>query len=191
MRTTLLSMFMIAGLTMAAQTTHNLDWFIGISASEASITIDEGDTVIWTLTDTAPHTVTSDGGSTETFDSGTLSAGSTFSYTFTVAGVNPYHCNFHSGMTGVITVEDLGVEEKSIRNFSMSPNPASTEISIGLPTRIENARVVVFNLLGERIYKVPFDALNTTINVSAWSDGVYLVKVTNGSLSQTKRFIKN
>jgi len=87
-----------------AQTTHNLDWYTGISSGDASLTIDAGDTVIWTFTDGAPHSVTSDTGSNETFDSGTLPASSTYQYTFTEAGVNDYHCEVHPSMVGTITV---------------------------------------------------------------------------------------
>lgn len=87
-----------------AQTTYNLDWYTDISSEDASLIIDAGDTVIWTFTDGAPHSVTSDTGSNETFDSGTLDAGSTYQYTFTEAGVNDYHCEVHPSMVGTITV---------------------------------------------------------------------------------------
>ena len=60
-----------------------------------------GTTVTWTNKDGTNHTVTSDDGA---FDSGTLRRGSSFSFTFTEAGTFTYHCNFHSGMTGGITV---------------------------------------------------------------------------------------
>ena len=95
-----------------AQTTHNLDWSMGISSADASLTIDAGDTVIWTFTDTAPHSVTSDTGSNETFDSGTLGAGSTYQYTFTEEGVNDYHCEVHPSMVGTITVNAAAVEDQ-------------------------------------------------------------------------------
>jgi plastocyanin len=54
------------------------------------------------------HTVTADDGS---FDSGTLSSGKSFSYTFNTAGDFPYHCTFHGGpggegMAGTVTVTE-------------------------------------------------------------------------------------
>lgn len=63
-----------------------------------------GDTVKWVITDTqnAPHTVTSDDGST--FDSGSKNTNETFSFTFTKAGTYSYHCTFHANMLGKITV---------------------------------------------------------------------------------------
>lgn len=67
------------------------------------ITINVGDTVTWTNTDAAPHTVTSDTG---VFDSGTLtSGGGPFSFTFNSAGTFPYHCAIHPFMTGSVVVQ--------------------------------------------------------------------------------------
>lgn len=65
----------------------------------ASITIPRGTTVTWTQEDSVPHTVTGTG-----FDSGSLSQGETFSYTFNERGTFNYACSIHSGMSGTITV---------------------------------------------------------------------------------------
>ncbi|MBI2610766.1 cupredoxin domain-containing protein [Candidatus Kaiserbacteria bacterium] len=66
-----------------------------------NITIQVGDTITWTNTDSVSHTVTSDNGF---FDSGTMAPGTVFSRTFTAPGTYPYHCIFHNGMVGTITV---------------------------------------------------------------------------------------
>jgi plastocyanin len=60
-----------------------------------------GTSVTWGNTGQANHTTTSD---TALWDSGTLSSSQTFSRTFATAGVFPYHCTIHTGMTGTITV---------------------------------------------------------------------------------------
>lgn len=66
------------------------------------ITVNVGTTVTWTNTGSASHTVTADDGS---FDSGTLSSGSTFSQPFTKAGTYAYHCKIHSSMTATVIVQ--------------------------------------------------------------------------------------
>lgn len=105
MKKTVLVFALFAAIGLNAQQTHNLNWFFGITPAQASITIEPGDTVIWTFTDAMPHSVTSDTGSTETFDSG-IQTGGTYSYTFTQIGTNPYFCVPHGqSMTGVITVQ--------------------------------------------------------------------------------------
>jgi len=65
------------------------------------ISIAVGDTVTWTNEDGTTHTVTADD---DSFDSGNLSSGDTFSQTFDEAGEFTYHCNIHSSMTGTVTV---------------------------------------------------------------------------------------
>ena len=65
------------------------------------LTINVGDTVIWTNNDDSPHTVTADD---DEFNSGNLAEGATWSYTFTEAGTYDYHCNYHGSMTGSVSV---------------------------------------------------------------------------------------
>lgn len=73
----------------------------GFAFNPATITIEKGTTVTWTQSDTAPHTVTENG---NVFDSGRLTQGQTFSYTFNVAGTFEYHCSIHPSMKGKVIV---------------------------------------------------------------------------------------
>ena len=82
-------------------TTHYID-IQGYAFSPSSITINVGDTIVWTNYDSASHTVTSNDG---TFDSGGISTGNTFSFTFTSAGTFNYYCAPHPNMTGSVTVQ--------------------------------------------------------------------------------------
>jgi plastocyanin len=66
----------------------------------ATLTAKAGQEITWTNTGDASHTVTFDGGP----DSGTLTAGVTFKNAFAAAGTFNYKCNFHSQMTGTVTV---------------------------------------------------------------------------------------
>lgn len=67
-----------------------------------TITISPGTTVTWTNMDSAPHTVTT----RETlFDSGRMSTGDTFSYTFEQSGTYEYYCTIHPYMVATIIVE--------------------------------------------------------------------------------------
>ena len=75
---------------------------------ESDITVGIGTTVTWTNDDTAAHTVTSGtptDGPDEAFDSGIITAGSTFENTFEEAGDYDYFCIVHPWMTGKVTVE--------------------------------------------------------------------------------------
>lgn len=85
----------------------------------AEITIAKGETVTWTNVSDVPHTVTADPAKAndashvrlpdgaETFDSGMIDPGGTFSRTFDVPGRYTYFCIPHeaAGMVGEIVVE--------------------------------------------------------------------------------------
>jgi len=192
MKTKLLfSLFLIGIISVNAQTTHNLDWRIGIGTN-LDLTIDDGDTVIWTWTDSAPHTVTNKSGSVEIFDSGNITGnGMTYSKTFTVVGTNPYQCNFHPGsMSGIITVNSsLSIDDAlSLNNFSIAPNPAQSYIKLNSSSQLIINSVKIFDLLGKEIYSET--KLEDQISISNFSKGVYIIKVSSLGKTKTKRFVK-
>lgn len=60
-----------------------------------------GTKVRWTNKDVVNHTIVSDSG---TFNSGTLSPGQSFSFTFNKLGSVNYHCTIHPAMKGLIII---------------------------------------------------------------------------------------
>jgi plastocyanin len=66
--------------------------------------VNVGGTVVWWNNSHGTHTVTSDVGSPEVFDSNNVMLGSTFSHTFNTAGTFTYHCKIHTTMHGTIVV---------------------------------------------------------------------------------------
>lgn len=93
-----LAMFALsANVTRAAEpiTIRNFAFAPGNFAAVA------GDTITWNNLDTAPHTVTADGGQ---FNSGNIVQNGSFSFRFATAGTFAYHCDLHPTMTGVVTV---------------------------------------------------------------------------------------
>jgi len=69
----------------------------------AELTINVGDTVIWTNKDSVKHTVTSDSG--DELGSELLSKDKSYSHTFNSKGEFGYHCTPHSYMKGKIVVK--------------------------------------------------------------------------------------
>ena len=73
----------------------------------SSVSINKGDTVRWTNSDTAAHTVTSgtpDGGPDGVFDSSLVMAGNNYEYTFDQSGSVDYFCMVHPWMQGIVQV---------------------------------------------------------------------------------------
>lgn len=78
------------------------------------VTIAPGDTVNWTFSGEAPHTVTADDGS---FDSGEMTTGD-FSMRFDEVGTYRYYCALHGGpggegMSALVVVEGSGDGEEA------------------------------------------------------------------------------
>lgn len=68
----------------------------------ADVTVNVGDTVVWTNEDSAPHTVESTDG---TLRSDELSNGDKYEHKFTKAGKFSYICGIHPSMKGSVTVQ--------------------------------------------------------------------------------------
>lgn len=68
----------------------------------AGSTITKGTRIVWTNTDTMPHSVTAND---QQFDSGAIAPGKSFEWTADTAGTIAYHCIFHPSMTGTLTVK--------------------------------------------------------------------------------------
>jgi hypothetical protein len=75
-------------------------------------------------------------------------------------------------------------------DFIISPNPAEDKLNIKLLSANENVKLEVFDVLGKLIYKGEITQLESSVNISNWKSGVYLVRVSNNKTTQTKRFIK-
>lgn len=65
-----------------------------------SITIHQGDTVVWTNNDSVGHQIV--GGP---INGPVISNGQTYSFTFNTTGTFDYHCAIHPSMTGTIVVQ--------------------------------------------------------------------------------------
>ncbi|MHA2405009.1 MAG: plastocyanin/azurin family copper-binding protein [Candidatus Kariarchaeaceae archaeon] len=112
--------------------------------------------VEWRNRDGVIHTSTSDNG---VWDSGPLAEDETYTYTFTLEGVYPYHCSPHPWMVDTIVVGNpTGVDDQPSSipaEFKLSqnyPNPfnARTAIEYALP-QDSHVRIVIYNLLGQNI----------------------------------------
>ncbi|MCF7561381.1 T9SS type A sorting domain-containing protein [Sabulilitoribacter multivorans] len=190
MKTKLLTLFFLGIMSISAQTTHNLNWQIGMGTN-VDLTIDVGDTVIWTWTDNFAHTVTSLAGSAENFNSGSITGnGMTYSKVFTVEGSNPYECSFHPlSMAGTITVQNsLSINDFQTKGFSISPNPAKSFININLPINVLIDEVKIFNLLGKQVYFSSI--LEEEMDVTSLPNGLYFISISSEGILKTKKIIK-
>ena len=118
------------------------------------------------------------------------------SYTYNAPGTYEVCLTTYDGENacGVIcqdvNVFPLGVSDVKSRSFSIYPNPSVSELNITMNQADSKTNVTVYNILGKQILSQQLTGFTSKINISQWNVGVYLVKVTNDSGTQTKRFVK-
>lgn len=180
MKRKILLIALMASFSANAQTTHMIDWFMGVQSAETTITIDEGDTVTWTWQDNLPHTVTSTGG-TETFNSGSKTGmGQTFTHTFNTEGATTYHCNVHPSMQGTITVEaTMAVNNNVLAELKFYPNPVNNIFTLTAASNID--KVEVYDMNGRLLMLSEIPNPTVKIYMDNFNPGTYFVKATVGN----------
>lgn len=95
------------------------------------------------------------------------------------------------GVTANVTLSTPEFESE-IREFSIYPNPSSSTMNIGLPALVEGLKVEVYDILGKKVYSDNISTLSTSVDVSQWNSGMFLVKLSSveDNVSLTKRFVK-
>lgn len=90
-----------------------------------------GATVTFTNADQVPHVVSGVGWGSQSYDTGMLTVGQSRSERFTAAGIYPYMCFLHPGMSGAIVVGDATTvgapvsAPQAIASVTPSPTPAA------------------------------------------------------------------
>lgn len=170
----------------------------------ADLEVEVGTTVRWTNNDAAPHTSTSDGG---VWNSGTLSQGETFQYTFEAEGEYPYHCDIHPAMTATVTVNtSLAADDQRPTlptAFSISqnyPNPFNPETTIKFNLeRPAQVHLAVYNVIGQVMSTLVDEHLAAGEHSVLWqgrradgteaSSGVYFYRITADAVSETRKML--
>ena len=195
-------LFLMFTVGIVAQTvnTVTIDWSFNSTPSatgnsNASRTIEIGDTVTWNWYASGTHNVKSAVSATEPFESEFFGNGGTYSKTFNSLGSNDYVCSPHSSnMFGTITVVAegaLSTSEARRLKFEMFPNPASDKVRIQLPSGAENATVEFYDSLGRLALSKKVTRINNKMDVNALSKGVYILKVFTADQIGSQKFIKN
>jgi LPXTG-motif cell wall-anchored protein len=102
-----------------------------------TITINVGDTIVWTNDGPAPHTVSAD--EADSFESGNMDKGATFSEIFDEAGTFAYYCKYHgakggTGMAGSVVVVEAAAAAPTEAPAAPTAAPAAPTAAPAAPT---------------------------------------------------------
>ena len=176
--------FMMIGLFSNAQTEHYFDWTM--QSTNQQITIDVGDTVVWTWGPGSHNLISTSG--THTFDSDYHGQGYLFSWTFNEPGVTDYTCTPHASMYGTITVNSaMSVQSNEALGLNIYPNP----VSLGYVTIKSSVsgikKIELFDVNGRVVLKTSTES--DVLNVNSISSGIYFIKLTINGVSETSKLI--
>lgn len=94
-------------------------------------------------------------------------------------------------LDNITALTSLGINDVLQPNdFKISPNPSKSKLNLLLPSSTITVKLEVFDVLGKKVMSKEVSKLSSSIDVSKWNNGVYLVRITSENGAQTKRFIK-
>ncbi len=100
------------------------------------------------------------------------------------------NARFHSA--GLLDCTPLGIDDATLSNITMSPNPATDIVTVSLTNaNFGSFEVTLTNMLGQTMQKVSAEAgaNSTTLNVANYRTGIYFVTIEVDGQSTTKKLI--
>jgi hypothetical protein len=83
--------------------------------------------------------------------------------------------------SALVNLDDLS-------EFNVFPNPASDKLYIS--TSLISAKLEIFNIAGRKIVETTFIPNGEPVDISHFESGIYLVRISNGTIAQTRKFVK-
>jgi endonuclease I/chitodextrinase len=83
----------------------------------------------------------------------------------------------------------LSIEDNKQDIFSIYPNPVKSELTIQLKLD-ESTKIEIYDILGKRVLNKTINS-TSKLNVQDIKTGIYILKITQGNTSISKRLIKN
>ncbi len=84
----------------------------------------------------------------------------------------------------------LNIQQQETTEFSLYPNPVTTNLSVGFPRGVHQATLELHSILGKRILTVQLQSNANVIDLSALASGVYLAKIMASTGTKVIKIIK-
>lgn len=81
------------------------------------------------------------------------------------------------------------LKNNAIVGFATYPNPVTNHKFTVTSTSSETKEIAIFNVLGKKVLSSSVSGVKATVDVSAISSGIYILKVTEGGKTATKKLI--
>jgi len=103
---------------------------------------------------------------------------------------------FGNGWAATYTSTITGIDQQpAINNLAIYPNPTNESVNIEFDSDInQNLNIRIYNLIGEKLYTENFEGTNgrlsKTINLSSFSNGVYVLQINGAKNIITEKIVK-
>ncbi|MBJ6368469.1 T9SS type A sorting domain-containing protein [Snuella sedimenti] len=87
-----------------------------------------------------------------------------------------------------IETATLSSKYDAIEGFSFGPNPTEGQVTFRANTVLDN--VTVYNILGKELFRKKGHSTSMEIDLSTYPSGIYIAKITSGTISQSLKIIK-
>lgn len=99
------------------------------------------------------------------------------------------------GEWGPATIKDFktlggnSVDTETISSLTVYPNPGNGIVNINM-NGANNAKIQVLDMAGRVIYTDSLNSSNTTVDISHFNNGIYIIRVQNGGQVSTTKYVK-
>ncbi len=83
----------------------------------------------------------------------------------------------------------LSIEESQQQAFTLYPNPSSGLVQIKAPEGVQDFEVHIRDIHGRKLFAQIMDTTSSTLNMEAFSKGMYLVTLKNGAVQSSYKVI--
>jgi len=98
----------------------------------------------------------------------------------------------NDGASSTVSFSNSEVLQTDTLEFLLSPNPGSKNVNVTVNYNLSYTyKLQVFDVLGKQIFNAQLTKATTSLDVSGWRAGVYLMKITTEDTTKTKRFLKH
>lgn len=96
------------------------------------------------------------------------------------------------GNCGATTVDfTLGIKSFDVENYKIYPNPATGFTTIELPANANDARIIIYSLLGKKVKEAIINPETNKIDLAGLNAGSYLMNIKTDEGEGTKTLIIN
>ncbi len=83
----------------------------------------------------------------------------------------------------------LSIRKTEIEGFTTYPNPVTNNRFTITSSNSDKKEVIIFNVLGKKVFSSTFTGLKKELNVSTINSGIYILKVTEDGKTATKKLV--